>query len=202
MKNLIALTASVVILSTAPSAMADRHYGARAVQVATPAYSRSTQQYSQARGNYDFARVTAVRPIVRLVTVSVPRRECWNEEVRVDRRRSSGTAGATIAGGLLGGVIGRQFGDGSGRDALTVVGALVGSAIGNDAASSNRRQTSSTRYETVQRCEVRDEVREEERIDGYEVTYLYNGQEYTTRTRNDPGDRIRVRVSVNPAGRY
>jgi uncharacterized protein YcfJ len=54
----------------------------------------------------------------------------------------------------------------------------------------------------VQRCETREEVREEERIEGYEVTYLYNGREYTTRTRNDPGSRLRVRISVDAAGRY
>ena len=206
MKNLIMLTTSLLLLNAGPSVMADRYSSVRAVQSYGPAYSRSTQHYSQARrarGDYDFARVTDVRPIVRLVTVSVPRRECWNEEVRVDhRRRGNGSAGATIAGGLLGGVVGRQFGDGRGRNALTVVGAIVGSAIGNNAANANRQIPAGARYTTVQRCETRDEVREEERIDGYEVTYIYNGQEYTTRTRNDPGERIRVRISVNPAGSY
>ncbi len=130
-----------------------------------------------------------------------------------DRPASRGSAGATIAGGIIGGVIGRQFGGGSGRDAMTVVGTLVGAAIGNERA---RRAEAYERYDDyrdgyvddyrayerharpVTRCETRYQSREEERIDGYRVTYRYNGQTYTTRTDHDPGDRLRVRVAVTP----
>ena len=42
------------------------------------------------------------------------------------------------------------------------------------------------------------EVHEEERLAGYSVTYVYAGETYTTRRRRDPGDSIRVRVSVRP----
>ena len=38
-----------------------------------------------------------------------------------------------------------------------------------------------------------------ERIDGYRVTYEYNGCEYDTRLPYDPGQKIRVRVAVAPA---
>ena len=38
----------------------------------------------------------------------------------------------TVAGALLGGVIGNQFGSGSGRVAATAVGAVVGGMIGQD----------------------------------------------------------------------
>ena len=31
---------------------------------------------------------------------------------------------------------------------------------------------------------------------GYEVTYLYDGREYTTRMDHDPGNRMRVRVDT------
>jgi uncharacterized protein YcfJ len=83
---------------------------------------------------------------------------------------------------------------------MTAVGAILGSAIGNR-SSQTPRDRDDVRYDTVQRCETISETRQEERIDGYHVTYLYNGREYTTRTRNDPGSRIRVRVTVNPARR-
>ncbi len=200
MKNIITALTGLLVLSLAPAATADRGY--RATRVDAPAYSRTTERYSrQASGEYDFAQVLDVQPIIRLVTVTVPRRECWNEDVHVEERRRRGSAGSTIAGGLIGGVIGRQIGGGSGRDAMTLVGALVGSAIGTESARANSRNTDG-HVRTVQRCATTDEVREEERIDGYNVTYLYNGREYTTRTRNDPGERLRVRVSVNPAGRY
>ena len=201
MKLLVSVVFGLTLAGMAPGAMAKPYGAAHGVRVAAPAYSYSTAGYRTARNEYDFAEVIEARPIVRIVTVSVPRRECWSEEVYVDDRRSGGTAGATIAGGLLGGVIGRQIGGGSGRDAMTLVGAIVGSAIANDSAQA-RGGRGDGHFRTVQRCETREEVREEERIEGYEVTYLYNGREYTTRTRNDPGSRLRVRISVDAAGRY
>lgn len=203
MKNMISIVGVLGLLSLSVPASADRWSGARNARVVNPGYSVTTERYAQARTEYDFAEVVAVDPVVRLVTVTVPSRECWDEEVVVDRRRrgGNGSAGSAIAGGLLGGLVGRQIGGGSGRDAMTVVGAIVGSAIGSN-ASRNTRTNDDVRYDTVRRCETRDEVRQEERVDGYNVTYIYNGREYTTRTRNHPGERLRVRVSVNPAGRY
>lgn len=163
--------------------------------------------------NVTYADVVEVEPIIRYVRVEVPRRECWDEEVyyenrsRLSSRRYErrGSAGATIAGGLIGGVIGRQIGGGSGRDAMTVVGTLVGSALANDRFHRDRDEVyydepPERQVRTVERCEVRREVREEERIDGYRVTYVYDGREYSTRTEEDPGDKIKVRVSVSPLG--
>ncbi|MEM6639884.1 MAG: glycine zipper 2TM domain-containing protein [Pseudomonadota bacterium] len=209
MKNLITFVGITGALSVSMAASADRWHGPKTVRAAAPAYVVATERYARNRAEYDFARVVDVQPIVRLVTVTVPQRACWDEEVVVRRERgrrgNSGSVGSTIAGGLIGGVVGRQIGGGSGRDAMTVVGALVGSAIGNNAGRDDSdRRDDRVVYDTVRRCETRDEVREEERIDGYRVTYLYNGREYTTRTRNHPGTRlrVRVRVSVDPAGRF
>lgn len=153
---------------------------------------------------YDYADVLEVEPLFRRVRTTVPRRECWDEEVTVrsrerDRRRGS-SVGSMIAGGVIGGVIGHQFGSGSGNDAATAVGALVGSAI-----ASNRGQRDDDEYayqervQLVERCETRRETREEERPDGYRVTYMYAGREYTTRTATDPGDKLRIRITVTPS---
>lgn len=57
---------------------------------------------------------------------------------------------------------------------------------------------SSRHYEMVQRCETVYQRHEEERLLGYRVTYLYNGEEFSVRTDADPGDEIRVRVSMHP----
>ena len=50
----------------------------------------------------------------------------------------------------------------------------------------------------MQRCDVRYEESWEERIDGYRVSYEYNGRQFTTRLPYDPGRKIRVRVDVRP----
>ncbi|HYM35429.1 MAG TPA: hypothetical protein VET48_08540, partial [Steroidobacteraceae bacterium] len=53
-------------------------------------------------------------------------------------------------------------------------------------------------YRPVERCEVRYRDSYEERVDGYRVTYVYHGREYTTRMPYDPGRHIRVNVDVSP----
>lgn len=147
---------------------------------------------------YDYARVIDVDPIVRTVRVSTPREECWDESVPVYYDEDYQSATPMILGGIIGGVVGNQFGGGHGKDALTVAGTILGGSIGRDIARQNRyRRSHETVVET--RCRTVEEYHEEERIDGYLVTYRYNGREYRTRMNHEPGKRIRVRVMVEPA---
>lgn len=54
----------------------------------------------------------------------------------------------TIAGTIIGGVIGRQFGKGDGRDAMTVIGAIaggmIGGKVGRELDQEDRRKVSQT----------------------------------------------------------
>lgn len=169
------------------------------VALATPP-SYSSSRYSRYDSAYDYAPVTQVEPIVRRVRVETPRRECYDQVRTVELRpriSDPEVGGRTLIGGIIGGVIGHQFGSGRGRDAATVAGVLVGANVGYDAAA---RKYSEVREEVVERCQIRYESTYEERIDGYRVTYEYNGREYTTRLPYDPGEKMRVRVAVAPAG--
>jgi uncharacterized protein YcfJ len=150
---------------------------------------------------YVYARVVDVEPIVRYVTVEQPRRQCWDEvvyETRGDVARHR-IAGQTIAGGIIGAAIGRQFGSGSGRDAMTLIGAAAGSAAAHDRAA-RRTGDLYTVAVPIRRCEIVSERFTEEQIDGYRVTYLYRGHRHTMRTATPPGDRVRLRVNVVPVG--
>lgn len=159
------------------------------------------RQYSRpVAREYDDARVVAVEPIVRQVRVESPRRECW-DEVRTEypeRTAHSGTAAPMIIGGIIGGAIGSQVGQGRGRDIATVAGTLIGASIGHDSATRSSR-SAVPEERVVERCQTRYESSYRERVDGYRVTYEYQGREYTTRLPYDPGDRIRVQVAVSPA---
>ncbi len=53
-------------------------------------------------------------------------RDCWRVPV------ASRSYTPEIAGAIVGGAIGNQFGSGSGRDIATVAGAALGGSIGHD----------------------------------------------------------------------
>lgn len=150
---------------------------------------------------YDYAKVTRVEPIVRVVRVSTPREECWDETVthrEYGGYSRSDSYAPMLLGGIVGGVVGNQFGKGGGRDAMTIAGALLGASVGHDVGRRPYRYPET--YATVEeRCRVVEEYREEERVEGYHVTYRYKGETYTTRMARDPGERLRVRVAVEPA---
>lgn len=150
---------------------------------------------------YVYARVVDVEPIVRHVTVERPHRECWKEHVRETGPEPFGKAGQTLAGAIVGGAVGRQFGGGDGRDALTLLGSIAGAAVANERAErrAEARGRGRGRGVPVERCEVVHERVTERRVDGYRVTYRYDGRDYTMRTAEPPPDRIRLRVSVRPA---
>lgn len=183
----LAVTATLVV---APIAAADDDFG----------YAPRTQ--------YVTARVERVEPIVRVVRVSEPRRECW-DETYVERgptdgyrgRRGSNPAGNALLGGVIGGVVGHQFGSGHGRDATTIAGALIGANIAHDRARySVGPRTYIDRTRTRTRCADRYDEREEERVTGYRVTYYYDGQRYVTRMDRDPGSTVRVAISARVIG--
>ena len=149
--------------------------------------------YGHRGADFAYGRVIAVEPMVRYVTVERPRQECWND---VARQPAFGVTGQTIAGGVIGAAIGRQFGGGSGRDLATMLGAMAGSVVANERAQRNLGY----RDVPVQRCEVVNDRDTEQVVDGYIVTYVYQGRRYTTRTATPPGDRIQLAVDVRPVG--
>jgi uncharacterized protein YcfJ len=150
---------------------------------------------------YDYARVLASEPIVRTITVTSPERECWTDtEYYTVAHRPHGTAGGAIIGAIIGGVIGNQFGHGHHRNHATVFGTLAGAAIGSEVAVAKAGGYATTQHSRpVRRCETIYTSRQEERIDGYRVTYIYNGQKYATTLPADPGAQLRIRVDVRPA---
>lgn len=146
----------------------------------------------------DYARVQRVEPIVRVVRVQTPRRECWDEEVTRYQTQYEDRDSYTpaILGGIIGGVVGNQVGRGHGRDALTIAGTLLGASVGRDIG--RHRRVDRPYADVERRCAVTTDVHEEERTEGYRVTYRYQGNAYTQRMDHDPGRRIKVRVSVEP----
>jgi uncharacterized protein YcfJ len=114
------------------------------------------------------------------------------------RLRSSSVGKKRWRLSIIGGAIGNAVGHNKSNQRVgAVLGAVLGHSIGRDIVR-NRDRGGYTDYQTVQRCETVYQEHEEERLIGYDVTYLYNGAEYAIRTETDPGEQIRLRVNVQP----
>lgn len=127
----------------------------------------------------------------------------WRTYDGYDRSREERSHGtqtgrnvATVLGGIVGAALGSKVGGGSARYATAAVGSMVGGMAGREiyeTSQRNRREASVTVCDPVREDAYRDR---EDQVVGYDVTYVYGGREYTTRTDHHPGDRIRVRVDV------
>jgi uncharacterized protein YcfJ len=148
---------------------------------------------AQAADFEDFGRVVRVQP--RVEQIRQPRQECRTEyqQVPVQQQRS---AGGSIVGGIAGALLGSQVGGGNGKVAATAAGAIAGAVVGDRVDNNGRQDYNGVQEQAVRQCRNVDSY--DSRTTGYDVTYEYRGQNYTTFTQRDPGNRIRLRVSVEP----
>lgn len=159
--------------------------------MATGAYAQDGRYASDDNAHYGWADVLRADPVQGVTRTEVPRQECYEQPVV--RREGGNTTAGTVLGAVIGGVLGNTVGKGDGRKAATVAGAVAGGAIGN-------RATRGSEYESTQtECRQVNSVSEQRRIIGYDVEYRYRGEVYTSRLSYDPGERLRVRVQVEPA---
>ena len=177
---------------------------------------------------YAYAKVTQAEPIYETFEHQVPREQCWNEKVRYDtydrhtdhhpqhhaRNRSSTPV---ILGALIGGALGNELGHHKrNKQVGAVAGAILGGAIGADIQRQNHRErhhnvnshdnyhgnydaSYDVAYRTEQRCKTYYDIETEQRLSGYQVSYIYSGHEYHTITDQHPGKKLRVRIAVAPA---
>ena len=152
--------------------------------------------------HYGFAKVVAATPIYRQVRVSNPIKECWEEPVIHTQNNNSypKSASGMAVGGILGGIIGHQVGKGNGKKLATAMGTLIGAQIGHKAVNGHVQQNhgSTTYTEYEERCDVRHQVSYEEVIDGYRVTYRFQGEHYQIEMPYNPGKRIKLRIQISP----
>jgi uncharacterized protein YcfJ len=136
---------------------------------------------------------------------------------RADTTQQDGDhrAVGTVIGALIGGIVGHAFGNGNGKTVTTAAGAVAGGVAGNQIAAAQDQavthplqQQDDTERDAVTRslrdCHdaqgtVRNPTQPERRIIGYDVEYKYKGEIYMARLPFDPGDRMRVKITVVPA---
>lgn len=198
MKKLaIAMASVLTVIAPVAHAAYDR-YGnwydePSSYQYQAPVY-RSPVYTPSPRERQEFARVIESRPVYE---ASNRREECWNPraghyEERRDTRDSN--KNGTVAGAVLGGVLGHQVDSGAGG---TLGGALLGGIIGNQIDKGHNSNVQDDL--DFSRCRVVGE-NNAGNLQGYDVRYVYRGQEYTTRMSEAPGRRLRVGEDIREDG--
>lgn len=142
--------------------------------------------------HYGWADVLRVDPVYdEQGQPAASHEECYDEQVPV--QGPDNRAGATVLGAVIGGVVGSTIGKGNGRTAATVAGATAGAVVGNNAGQP------ASGYTVERHCRQVAGGGGERHVTAYDVEYRYRGELYNARMSYDPGDRIRVRISVTPA---
>ena len=182
-KLLISLTAMAAI-ALSSNAMADS--------------KRFNDRHDQ---HYTYARVVQVEPIYKTVRIGYSEKQCGQQETPVKHQVNHVAPEQLLLGGLIGGVIGHELGRNHNQELATVTGvvtgAMIGTAIAHNAAAQYYHD-GAYRPQTQQHCRIETRYRTEKQFEGYEVTYRYKGERYTTHTRGHPGKLIRISVEPIP----
>ena len=140
------------------------------------------------------ATVVSATPIAE--QVNHPTQQCWTETQQTTQvvPAQHSPLGAII-GGVAGGLLGSTIGRGNGRVAAAAVGAGVGAITGDVVANQNSGSTVTSTV-PVQRCRQVDSF--ETIITGYQVIYDFDGQRFSSRLPYNPGNQLRINVTVTP----
>lgn len=188
MKRLaLAVASAFTVIAPVANAAYDAYGNYYEPRYAEPRYVAPSYEPRQ-----EFARVIESRPVYEAANT---KEECWNPRAGYyEERRTTrdSNVDGTIAGALLGGVIGHQFDHGGG----TAAGAILGGLLGNRIDRSNNSKAQDDL--DLSRCRM---VSEGDRtLQGYDVRYVYRGEEYTTRLAQLPGRRLRVGEDIRDDG--
>lgn len=157
MKKLIVMVTGAVMLFSSV-AMANAHHKNKTVRVQ--------------------AEVISSNVITQQVVQRVPEKQCNLVDVPIYSQGNAST-GDVLAGAIIGGVIGNQFGKGKGNDAATVLGAIIGA----DTANKNNGNKTIVGYKQVQQCNTIFIETVADKIVGYSTSMKTSeGETYTFQT--------------------
>jgi uncharacterized protein YcfJ len=161
----------------------------QSAQVDDNRYSPAPPYDSRRRNNERLyqANVTFARAVM-----GEPGQRCWIErqEVSGDNGRNDNVP-ATIAGAVIGGILGHQIGGGTGRDIATAGGVLGGAVVGNRLGKRN----DGPRVQEVQRCATTPASK---RPDHWDVGYEFRGTAHRVQMTTQPGQTITVNRQGEP----
>lgn len=165
---------SVRVVTLAPAKIEPQRYAPPAL----PAYDTRPRRWENRLYEADVVAVRAV--------FGEPKQRCWVEAENVVQHFAPDAS--MLAGTVLGGVIGHQFGGGRGKELATIGGAIAGAAVGANVAAVNGRPGQMVVTRNVKKC-----VNEPNAVPAYwDVTYVFRGREHHVQMLNQPGNHLTV----------
>ena len=135
-----------------------------------------------------FAEVVASKAVYENYTVPVE--QCTEQVVQQKKAvQDQHQIAGTVLGAVVGGVLGNQVGGGNGKKIATVAGAAVGGYAGKQVQ--NDMQNKNVETSTRQVCKTVQ--KKQQRVIGYDVTYLLDGKVHKTRMEQEPAERLPVK---------
>lgn len=139
---------------------------------ADPVYIEHAERYTVVRVQ---ARVVDAEPITRCID---PRQTQVQYQRQYQQPRERASTGQVLLGGIVGGVIGHQFGGGDGKRIATAVGALAGMSIASGGSDSDSSYYGGRSYD------VRDTMQRDAYGRSLDVRDGYYGNNYNSYGNN------------------
>lgn len=148
---------------------------------------------------FDHARVLLIEKVYPNYVIRESSQECYITEYYESTSSNGELSTNAFLSGVVGGMIGNQFGDGDGKKALTLIGFLMGVK----AAQDQEAQASGVKLFSREICEQRYPQSVVSGAMYYRITYVYQDQLFSYVSKAKPyTDLIKVRVSVAPIDDY
>ena len=151
---------------------------------------------------YDTARVISSQPLNQQVQRQYCNQNAQSNTQQQNSQRNSNAGAGAVIGGIAGALIGNTVGQGNGKVAATALGGIVGAMSGDRMEQQSNNNGSYGTFggngygtfsgNTNQQCTTRLENVQV----GFLVTYEYMGRQMQTQLQYDPGQTIRIAISI------
>ena len=169
------LTKTFVFISAAITLIAISIFGTLGIQSWQKDHAIAIAAQTQAAtplAPVQLAQVIAVTPHFETIQRTIQHCHPIRQVIQSEEPSNPPVAG-TVLGGLAGGLLGSQLGRGHGRDLAIAGGAVAGALTGG----SIERNNAAPQTQIVESLRCRNQNVASQIQKGYEVTYLYNGQQ-------------------------
>lgn len=147
---------------------------------------------------YDTAHVTNVQPLTQQVPIQDCSQQTQQPQVYGQQNPQPRSNNGSLIGGIAGALLGNTVGKGNGKVAATAVGGIVGAITGDRLENQQPQPYSNGNNNGYNNGYSSCVTRYVDQQVGYLIFFEYQGRQGSKRMSYNPGQTVRVAVSVDP----